>query len=89
MPLGPIFKYLFIGHLGGSVKHLTLAQVVISQFEAAWDSVSLSLSKIDIIYLKKDFLNVYSFLRDTENQTANGGRAEGEGDIESEAESRL
>ena len=35
------------------------------------------------------FLNVYSFLKDTERQSTSGGGAEREGDTESEAGSRL
>ena len=38
-------------------------------------------------FLKKIFLNVYSFLRDRDGM--NGGGAEREGDTESEAVSRL
>ena len=50
--------------------------------------INVFLQNIHLIFLK-NFFNVYLFLRDRERQSMSRGRAEREGDIESETSSRL
>ena len=44
---------------------------------------------LNYLFIKKNFFNIYSFLRDRERQSMSREGAEREGDTESEAGSRL